>query len=142
MLDGPQPPAELLPPLDANGWVVAGSVFIRGVRLAPVTIAVMAGAFPDLRSARCPTRAAPPASCGSSEGPSGLPFSRCSSREFVGHGWANAAACAAAFNAAICWATGFALLALVPALLLSGREEEGRRWIRGDPSVLAGPTEA
>jgi hypothetical protein len=63
---------------------------------------------PDLRSARCPTRAPPPASCGSSEGPSGLPFSRCSSREFVGHGWANAAARAAALSrvlgeASPCW---------------------------------------
>jgi hypothetical protein len=132
-------PPSSFPPLDANGWVLAGSVFIRGARLAPVTIAVMAGAFRDLRSARCPTRAPPPASCGSSEGPSGLPFSRCSSSSSAMVGrtlWLEPLPSRPRAG------RGFALLALVPALVLSGREDEGRRWIRGDPSVLAGPTEA
>ncbi len=37
-----------------NGWLLAGSLFIRGAGLAPVTIAVMAGAFQGVPPAEVP----------------------------------------------------------------------------------------
>lgn len=103
---------------NTSEWLLAASLFIRGAGLAPVTIAVQAGAFAD-----APPELVPDASSitrivqqiGGSLGTAILTIILTThTGQPGGH--------AAAFNTAFAWSIGFTLAALIPALLLPGRQ--------------------
>jgi EmrB/QacA subfamily drug resistance transporter len=101
-------------------WLLAGSLFIRGAGLAPVTIAVMAGAFQgvppeDVPDASSTTRIVQ--QVGGSFGAAALAVIL---THQLGHVPATAVATSQAFTTAFWWAIGFGVLALIPAVLLPG----------------------
>ena len=103
----------------SNGWLLAGSLFVRGAGLAPVTIAVMAGAFQDVAQAEVPDASSTTRivqQVGGSFGTSVLAVIL--AHQLLSHAAVTAAARGHAFNTAFWWAIGFGLLALIPALLL------------------------
>jgi EmrB/QacA subfamily drug resistance transporter len=103
----------------ASEWLLAVSLFIRGAGLAPVTIAVMVGAFREV-----PPHDVPDASSttriiqqvGGSFGSAILALILASA--LTGGRAATAAARGLAFNTAFWWAIAFTALALIPAVLL------------------------
>jgi EmrB/QacA subfamily drug resistance transporter len=103
----------------SNEWLLAASLFVRGAGLAPVTIAVMAGAFRDI-----PPGDVPDASIttriiqqvGGSFGSVILTLILASA--LLSHHATTAAARALGFHTAFWWAIALTALALIPALLL------------------------
>src|SRR5262249_5059332 len=111
----------------ASEWLLGASLFIRGAGLAPVTIAVMAGAFRDIPSPDVPDASS---TCriiqqvGGSFGSAILALIL--ARALASHHLA-AATRALAFHTAFWWAIALTALALVPAVLLPGRIARSRR---------------
>jgi MFS family permease len=100
-------------------WLLGASLFVRGAGLAPVTIAVQAGAFRDIAPASVPdasstTRIAQ--QVGGSLGSAVLALIL-SSALLARHA-TTAAGRGLAFDTAFWWAIGLGALALLPALLL------------------------
>ena len=101
-------------------WLLAGSLFVRGAGLAPVTIAVMAGAFRDIRPADVPDASSTTRivqQVGGSFGTAVLILIL--TRALVSHHAVTAAARALAFNTAFWWAIGLTVATLLPALFIS-----------------------
>jgi EmrB/QacA subfamily drug resistance transporter len=102
-----------------NQWLLAGSLFVRGAGLAPVTIAVMAGAFRGIPPAEVPDASSTTRivqQVGGSFGAAVLAVIL--AHQLLSRGAATAAAAGHAFNTAFWWAIGLGLLAFIPALLL------------------------
>jgi EmrB/QacA subfamily drug resistance transporter len=100
-------------------WLLAGSLFVRGAGLAPVTIAVMAGAFRDVPPDEIPDASSTTRivqQVGGSFGAAVLAVILASA--LLSHPAVTAAARGLAFNTAFWWAIGLTALALLPALLL------------------------
>jgi predicted MFS family arabinose efflux permease len=100
-------------------WLLGASLFVRGAGLAPVTIAVQAGAFRDIEPASVPdasstTRIAQ--QVGGSLGSAVLALVL--SGALLAHHAATAAGRGLAFDTAFWWAIGLGALALIPALFL------------------------
>jgi EmrB/QacA subfamily drug resistance transporter len=103
----------------SNEWLLAASLFVRGAGLAPVTIAVMAGAFRDIPSGDVPDASTTTRiiqQVGGSFGAVILTLILTSA--LLSHHAATAAARALAFHTAFWWAIGLTVLALIPALML------------------------
>ena len=111
---------------NTSDWLLAIFLLVRGAGLAGVTIAVMAGAFRDVKP-----EAVPDASTitrivqqvGGSFGASVLAMILAGG---LAANEATEAGRAAAFSTAFWWAIGFTVLALVPALLLPKRAKPSR----------------
>ena len=124
---------------DTSGWLLAGALFVRGAGLAPVTIAVMGGAFRDVPAAEVPDASSTTRivqQVGGAFGAAVLAVILASALR--------SQQTAAAFHTAFWWATGLAALALVPALLLPSdvtlrRAASPRAPAPRAPSVRAGP---
>jgi EmrB/QacA subfamily drug resistance transporter len=117
-----------------NGWLLAGSLFIRGAGLAAVTIAVMAGAFQGVPQAEVPDASSTTRivqQVGGSFGATVLAMIL--AHELLNHAGVSAAARGQAFDTAFWWAVGFGLLALVPALLLPTAVARKADPITGNP---------
>jgi EmrB/QacA subfamily drug resistance transporter len=102
--------------------ILAAALFVRGAGLGAATISLMAGAFQGLDRAQVPhasslTRIMQ--QVGGAFGAAVLVVIL-SSRAGV-HSAAGTSALASAFGATFWWTTGFAVLAVVPALLLPGK---------------------
>src|SRR5262249_28754798 len=114
-----------------SGWLLAASLFVRGAGLAPVTIAVMAGAFRHippggLADASSTTRIIQ--QVGGSFGSAILALILASA--LASYNVATAAARSLAFNTAFWWATGLTALALIPAVLLPAARTPPARQTR------------
>jgi len=106
---------------DTNEWLLGAALFVRGAGLAPVTIAVMAGAFRDVPSAEVPDASSTIRilqQVGGSFGSAVLAIILAG--ELLGHPVLTPAVQGQAFDTAFWWAIGFSVLALLPALLLPG----------------------
>jgi EmrB/QacA subfamily drug resistance transporter len=102
-----------------NQWLLAGSLFVRGAGLAPVTIAAMVGAFRDVAPREVPDASSTTRivqQIGGSFGAAVLAVILATALR--SHAAVTAAARGLAFNTAFWWAIGLTLLALLPALLL------------------------
>jgi len=102
-----------------SGWLLAVSLFVRGAGLAPVTIAVMAGAFRDISPGDVPDASSTTRiiqQVGGSFGSAILALILASA--LASYNVATAGARSLAFNTAFWWATGLTALALIPAVLL------------------------
>jgi EmrB/QacA subfamily drug resistance transporter len=100
-------------------WLLAASLLVRGAGLAPVTIAVIAGAFQGLGPADLPDASSTTRivqQVGGSFGSAVLALILAST--LLSQHAVTAAARALAFNTAFWWAIGFTVLALLPAVLL------------------------
>lgn len=100
-------------------WLLAASLFVRGAGLAPVTIAVMAGAFRDIPSEDVPDASSTTRivqQIGGSFGSAFLALILASA--LLSHRAVTPAARGLAFDTAFWWALGLTALALVPAVLL------------------------
>jgi MFS family permease len=122
-------------------WLLAASLFVRGAGLAPVTIAVQAGAFSDIDPADVPDASSTTRivqQIGGSFGTAVLVLILASS--LLDHHAVTAAARGLAFGTTFWWAIGFSALALLPALFLpaSASTEHGRTVARAQ----SGSTEA
>ncbi|HUR07916.1 MAG TPA: MDR family MFS transporter [Nonomuraea sp.] len=113
---------------DTSNWLLAAALFVRGAGLAPVTIAVMTGAFqhvPENEVADASSTTRLVQQVGGSFGAAVLAVILMN--QFIVTEASTAAGRAAAFNVSFWWAIGFTLLAVVPALLLpntTGRRAE------------------
>lgn len=97
-------------------WVLAISLFIRGIGLRALNVAVLAGAYKDVPKQELPdasTMVRVIQQLGGAFGTAVLIVILTASMTRAG-------TAAAAFGTAFWWSTGFVILALVPALLLSG----------------------
>lgn len=106
-------------------WLLGASLFVRGAGLAPVTIAVQAGAFRDIPPASVPdasstTRIAQ--QVGGSLGSAALALIL--SRTLLAHDATTAAGRGLAFDTAFWWAIGLGALALLPAFFLPAAREK------------------
>jgi EmrB/QacA subfamily drug resistance transporter len=119
-------------------WLLAVSLFVRGAGLAPVTIAVMAGAFRDIPSGDVPDASGTTRiiqQVGGSFGSAILALILASA--LASHHAATATARGLAFNTAFWWAIALTALALIPAILLPavrtrpGRARHGHRQPAG-----------
>jgi EmrB/QacA subfamily drug resistance transporter len=109
--------------LHANYWLLGAALVVRGAGLGLATIAVMAGAFlglsrEDVPHASSATRILQ--FVGGSFG-SAVLVALILDRQVTAHAAAGAAGLATAFGNTFWWCAGFTALAVVPALLLSGR---------------------
>jgi EmrB/QacA subfamily drug resistance transporter len=103
-------------------WLLAASLFVRGAGLAPVTIAVVAGAFQDVRSEDVPDASSTiriVQQIGGSFGSAVLALILASA--LLSHRAVTPAARGLAFDAAFWWAIGLTALALLPAVILPAR---------------------
>jgi hypothetical protein len=110
-------------------WLLAASLFVRGAGLAPVTIAVVAGAFRDIPSEDVPDASSTTRivqQVGGSFGSAVLALILASA--LLSHRAVTPAVRGLAFDTAFWWAIGLTALALVPAVLLqasrNGRADE------------------
>ncbi len=102
-------------------WLLAASLFVRGAGLAPVTIAVVAGAFRDIPSEDVPDASSTTRivqQIGGSFGAAILALILASA--LLSHRAVTPAARGLAFDTAFWWAIALTALALVPAVLLPG----------------------
>ena len=109
--------------LHASYWLLATALVVRGAGLGLATIAVMAGAFQGLSREDVPHASSATRILqfvGGSFG-SAVLVALILDRQVTAHAAAGAAGLATAFGHTFWWCTGFTALALVPALLLSGR---------------------
>jgi len=109
--------------LHANYWLLGVALVVRGAGLGLATIAVMAGAFKGLSREEVPHASSATRILqfvGGSFG-SAVLVALILDRQVTAHAAAGAAGLATAFGQTFWWCTGFTALALVPALLLSGR---------------------
>jgi len=109
--------------LHTNYWLLGGALVVRGAGLGTATIAVMAGAFQGLSREQVPHASSATRIVqfvGGSFGAAVL-VAAILDRQAVAHAAAGAAGLATAYADTFWWCTGFTALALVPALLLSGR---------------------
>jgi EmrB/QacA subfamily drug resistance transporter len=123
----------------SNEWLLAVSLLVRGVGLAGVTIAVMAGAFQrvpkdEVSDASSTTRIV--LQVGGSFGAAVLSVVLAHQ---LSHGAATTAAHAMAFNTAFWWSIGFSMLALMPAFLLPGVTAKKARGHAAEGSRQARP---
>ena len=104
---------------NTSEWLLAAALFVRGAGLGSATIAVMAGAFHDLRADEVPDASSTTRivqQVGGSFGTAVLAV--IIAHQLLIHHALTAAARGHAFDTAFWWAIGFSLLALLPALLL------------------------
>jgi EmrB/QacA subfamily drug resistance transporter len=109
--------------LHTNYWLLGAALVVRGAGLGTATIAVMAGAFHGLSREQVPHASSATRIVqfvGGSFGAAVL-VAAILDRQVVAHAAAGAAGLATAYANTFWWCTGFTALALVPALLLSGR---------------------
>jgi len=109
--------------LHTNYWLLGAALVVRGAGLGTATIAVMAGAFQGLRREQVPDASSATRIVqfvGGSFGAAVL-VAAILDRLAVAHAAAGAAGLATAYADTFWWCTGFTALALLPALLLSGR---------------------
>jgi EmrB/QacA subfamily drug resistance transporter len=109
--------------LHASYWLLVAALVVRGAGLGLATIAVMAGAFQGLSREDVPHASSATRILqfvGGSFG-SAVLVALILDRQVTAHAAAGAAGLATAFGHTFWWCTGFTALALVPALLLSGR---------------------
>jgi MFS family permease len=113
-------------------WLLAASLFVRGAGLAPVTIAVVAGAFRDIPSEDVPDASSTTRivqQIGGSFGSAVLALILASA--LLSHRAVTPAARGLAFDTAFWWATGLTALALLPAVLLPAAKKRQRLDFRG-----------
>jgi EmrB/QacA subfamily drug resistance transporter len=118
---------------NANEWLLAASLMVRGAGLAGVTIAVMAGAFQGVQPSDVPdasTTTRIVQQVGGSFGAAvlALILARGLSSHLV-----TVSARAGAFDTAFWWSIGFTVLALIPAFLLPSTAK-ARRQEAGSPT--------
>jgi len=112
--------------LHTSYWLLGAALVVRGAGLGTATIAVMAGAFTGLSREQVPHASSVTRIVqfvGGSFGAAVL-VAVILDRQIAVHaaaGAASAAGLAAAFGDTFWWCVGFTVLALLPALLLSGR---------------------
>jgi EmrB/QacA subfamily drug resistance transporter len=99
-------------------WLLAASLFVRGAGLAPVTIAVMAGAFRDIPPGDVPDASSTTRIIQQVGGSFGSAILALILASALASHYATAAARGLAFNTAFWWAIGLTVLALIPAVLL------------------------
>jgi EmrB/QacA subfamily drug resistance transporter len=107
-------------------WLLGAALAVRGAGLGTATIAVMAGAFQGLSREQVPHASSATRIVQFVGGAFGAAVlvAVILDREIAAHaaaGAAGAAGLAAAFGDTFWWCTGFTVLALLPALLMSGR---------------------
>jgi EmrB/QacA subfamily drug resistance transporter len=118
-------------------WLLAASLFVRGAGLAPVTIAVVAGAFREI-----PAEDVPDASSttrivqqvGGSFGSAILALILASA--LLSHGAVSPAARGLAFDTAFWWAVGLTALALVPAVIIPAAKKRQGLDLKGQVSPV------
>jgi EmrB/QacA subfamily drug resistance transporter len=106
-------------------WLLATALFVRGAGLAPVTIAVMAGAFRDMSPGDVPDASSTTRivqQLGGSFGTAVLILIL--TRTLVSHHAVTAAARDLAFNTAFWWAIALTVLTLLPALLIPAKGDD------------------
>jgi EmrB/QacA subfamily drug resistance transporter len=111
--------------LHTSYWLLGAALVVRGAGLGTATIAVMAGAFQGLRREQVPHASSATRIMqfvGGSFGAAVL-VGLILDRQVAAHAAAGAAGLATAFGHTFWWCVGFTVLALLPALLLSGRGE-------------------
>jgi EmrB/QacA subfamily drug resistance transporter len=116
-------------------WLLAASLFVRGAGLAPVTIAVVAGAFRDIPSEDVPDASSTTRivqQIGGSFGSAVLALILASS--LLSHRAVTPAARGLAFDTAFWWAIGLTALALVPAVLMPAAKKRQRLDFRSHAS--------
>jgi EmrB/QacA subfamily drug resistance transporter len=131
-------------------WLLAASLFVRGAGLAPVTIAVMAGAFRDIPSEDVPDASSTTRivqQVGGSFGSAVLALILASA--LLSHRAVTPAGRGLAFDTALHWAIGLTVLALVPAVLLPAakkrpwpgfrRSDASEKMLNGEVQQLHGP---
>jgi EmrB/QacA subfamily drug resistance transporter len=109
--------------LRTSYWLLAAALVVRGAGLGTATIAVMAGAFRGLSREQVPHASSATRIVqyvGGSFGAAVL-VAVILDRQLAVHAAAGAAGLATAYGYTFWWCTGFTVLALVPALMLSGR---------------------
>jgi EmrB/QacA subfamily drug resistance transporter len=109
--------------LHTSYWLLGAALVVRGAGLGTATIAVMAGAFQGLGREQVPHASSATRIVqfvGGSFGAAVL-VALILDRQAAAHAAAGAAGLATAYANTFWWCTGFTALALVPALLLSGR---------------------
>jgi EmrB/QacA subfamily drug resistance transporter len=104
----------------SNEWLLAVSLLVRGVGLAGVTIAVMAGAFQKVPKDEVPDASSTTRIVLQVGGSFGAAVLSVVLAHQLSRGAATTAAHAIAFNTAFWWSIGFSILALLPAFLLPG----------------------
>jgi EmrB/QacA subfamily drug resistance transporter len=114
--------------LYTNYWLLGAALVVRGAGLGTATIAVMAGAFQGLSPEQVPHASSATRIVqfvGGSFGAAVL-VAVILDRQAVAHAAAGTAGLAAAYAHTFWWCTGFTALALIPALLLSGRSKPAK----------------
>ena len=109
--------------LHTSYWLLGAALVVRGAGLGTATIAVMAGAFGGLSREQVPHASSATRIVqfvGGSFGAAVL-VAVILDRQVAAHAAAGAAGLATAFGHTFWWCTGFTALALLPALLMSGR---------------------
>jgi EmrB/QacA subfamily drug resistance transporter len=109
--------------LRTSYWLLAAALVVRGAGLGTATIAVMAGAFRGLSREQVPHASSATRIVqyvGGSFGAAVL-VAVILDRQLAVHAAPGAAGLATAYGYTFWWCTGFTVLALVPALMLSGR---------------------
>ena len=126
--------------LHTNYWLLGAALVVRGAGLGTATIAVMAGAFGGLSREQVPHASSAiriAQFVGGSFGAAVL-VALILDRQAVAHAAAGAAGLATAYANTFWWCTGFTALALVPALLLSGRRKQAKPPVLRDRRSDAG----
>ena len=114
--------------LHTSYWLLGAALVVRGAGLGTATIAVMAGAFTGLSREQVPHASSATRIVqfvGGSFGAAVL-VAVILDQQIAAHAAAGAAGLATAFGHTFWWCTGFTVLALLPALLLSGRADPPR----------------
>jgi EmrB/QacA subfamily drug resistance transporter len=111
--------------LHTSYWLLGVALAVRGAGLGTATIAVMAGAFGGLSREQVPHASSATRIVQFVGGAFGAAVlvAVILDREIAAHAAAGAAGLATAFGDTFWWCTGFTVLALLPALLMSGRAE-------------------
>jgi EmrB/QacA subfamily drug resistance transporter len=108
-------------------WLLGASLLVRGAGLAPVTIAVQAGAFRDIPPASVPDASSTTRIVQQVGGSLGSAVLALILSTELAHHAATAAGRGLAFDTAFWWAIGLGALALLPAFLLpTAREKDDR----------------
>jgi EmrB/QacA subfamily drug resistance transporter len=114
--------------LHTSYWLLGAALVVRGAGLGTATIAVMAGAFQGLSREQVPHASSATRILqfvGGSFGAAVL-VAVILDRQTAAHAAAGAAGLATAYGNTFWWCTGFTALALIPALLLSGRPKPAK----------------
>jgi EmrB/QacA subfamily drug resistance transporter len=114
--------------LHTSYWLLGAALVVRGAGLGTATIAVMAGAFTGLSREQVPHASSATRIVqfvGGSFGAAVL-VAVILDQQIAAHAAAGAAGLATAFGDTFWWCVGFTALALLPALLMSGRPRPSR----------------